>query len=134
MDKAMSGLVGMKFVDQGRDAAVGLDCWGLVIEAYRREGMWVPDFRVGAFAFAAIGAITDAECGSPRWIEVEEPVDADAPLVVLMRMHKKYITHAGVYIGKGQILHTTGATNAVMARIDSLKPVIVGYYRYDSGN
>lgn len=117
----VSALVGMKFIKGGRNPAYGLDCWGLVMEVYRQYGVGLPDLRMNTLPNA-------------RWREVESPIPADAPLVVLISIHPKYIDHAGVYIGKEGILHTTAATGAVLSRISTMENRIRGYYRYVQDN
>ena len=125
----VSQLVGTKFVDGGRDVNKGLDCWGLVMEVFKRYGVELPDFTVDAFAFVMIDRLANKAMGSPSWEEVHYPESEDAPLVVLMKMHPELITHAGVYIGDNRIMHTMKGTNAITSRASSLKTRIVGYYR-----
>jgi len=135
MDKLdVVGLVGGKFVNGGRDVRVGLDCWGLVMEVYRRYGMELPDFTVDAFAFKAIDALASGAVRDKTWEEVWEPGDKDVPLVVLMHMHPVFITHVGVLVGRGRILHTTRDTGVVISRTVGMNSQIVGYYRYVPNN
>ena len=128
MDK-LNGLIGKRFVNGGRDVKKGLDCWGLVMEVFKRYNIAIPDFTVDAFAFQAIDTLAGKEVGLRTWEEVYKPCDADAPLVVLMRMHPKLITHAGVYVGNNRIIHTMKCMGTVMSRATSLQSRIAGYYR-----
>ena len=123
-------LIGTKFVNMGRDKHIGLDCWGLVMEVYRQYGIQLPDFTLDSFAFQAIDALAGKAVTEREWEEVYYPEDKDAPLVVLMRMHPQYITHAGVFLGGNRIIHTTKSTNAIFTRLDAIKSRIAGYYRY----
>ena len=123
------GLVGVRFVSGGRNVATGLDCWGLVMEVYKRCGQPIQDFLVDAFAFETIDAYAKRELGTPQWEQVEKPKDWDAPLVVLMCMHREYITHAGVFLGGNRIMHTLQATGTVISSVRALRPYIVGYYK-----
>ena len=127
-------LIGGRFVSGGRDIKTGMDCWGLVMEVYKRNGITIPDFSVGAFDYAVINALMDEAVGSLVWERVGTPVSTDAPLVVLMRMHPKLITHAGVYVGGNRIIHTMRMTGVIMSRVDGLKSRITGYYRYAENN
>lgn len=122
-------LVGVPFVNKGRDVAIGLDCWGLVMEVFRRYGVELPDFVVDAFAFKTIDVLIGEATTSQSWEEVYKPCDGDVPLVVLMRIHPILITHAGVYIGNNKIIHTIGNTNTVISKVGLLGNRIVGYYR-----
>jgi len=135
MDKLKVGdLVGKGFVNGGRDVDTGLDCWGLVMEVYKRYGITLPDFTVDSFAFKMIDSIAIENAGMPEWEEVLVPVDKDAPLVVLMRMHPVFITHAGVFIGNNKIIHTTKGTGVILSRMQALQSRIAGYYRYVPDN
>ncbi len=132
MDK-MKGLVGRRFVNGGRDMVKGLDCWGLVMEVFKRYGITIPDFTVDAFAYQAIDALVGESAESRIWEEVYRPTDRDAPLVVLMRMHPGLVTHAGVFLGDNHIIHTMEATGVIKSRVDALQTRIAGYYRPCSG-
>ena len=127
-------LVGKPFRNKGRDVNKGMDCWGLVIEVFRRYGMEVPDFDMDAFSYVDINELAQKELGTRGWMEVPVPQDKDAPLVVLMRMHPSLVTHAGIYLGRGRIMHTTKATGVVVSKAQLLRRIIAGYYRYANHN
>ncbi len=122
-------LVGVPFVNGGRDIALGLDCWGLVIEVFKRYGIDLPDFMVDAFAYTAIDTLIREATLSQSWEEVFQPCDEDVPLVVLMSIHPILTTHAGVYIGHNKIIHTMENSNTVISKTGLLGKHIVGYYR-----
>ncbi|MDD4985036.1 MAG: NlpC/P60 family protein [Dehalococcoidales bacterium] len=129
MDERLKGLIGRPFTNLGRDPRHGLDCWGLVMEVFRRYGIEVPDFDINSFAYMAIDDLVQRETLTPRWEWVDAPTDADVPLVALMRMHPRLVNHAGVYIGHGTIMHTTKGTGVITSRQTALKTRIVGYYK-----
>jgi len=133
MDKVRD-LVGRPFVARGRHPVTGMDCWGLVREVYRRYGMEVPDFSIAPNAFHAVDMTMRKEAGRTNWVRVEEPKETDAPLVVLMRLHPGLVTHAGVWIGHGRIIHALEGAGVVVSRVGMLKSRIVGYYRYGANN
>jgi len=122
-------LVGVPFVNEGRSPVLGMDCWGLTMEVFKRFGIELPDFTVDAFAFRQIGQLVDGAIGNPAWEEVVRPVDKDIPLVVLMRMHPVYITHAGVLIKGGRVIHTMESAGVIISKVATLRKTIVGYYR-----
>jgi len=136
MDKSIKtkDLIGLRFINGGRDVRKGLDCWGLVMEVYSRMGIIIPDFTVDAFAFQAINALAGKEIVNRQWEEVLYPKGKKNPLIVLMRMHPKYITHAGVLISENKIIHTTKTTGVITSRADALNSRIAGYYRYVQNN
>ena len=122
-------LIGVPFVNGGRDVKIGLDCWGLVMEVFRRYGIEIPDFIIDAFAFRAVDTLIGEAAVSRTWEEVYRPSDGDVPLVVLMRLHRIYVTHAGVLLHNDRIIHTMENTNTVLTKVGLLKDKIVGYYR-----
>ena len=122
-------LVGITFINGGRDIKIGVDCWGLVMEVCKRYGIDVPDFTIDSFAFEKINILAGKEVRSRKWERVHQVDNTTAPLVVLMRMHPIHITHAGVYIGNNKIIHTMKGTGVIISRADALKTRIVGYYR-----
>jgi len=122
-------LIGTPFVNGGRNWVTGLDCWGLVMEVFKRFGVTLPDFTVDTFAYKAIDALTGEEIESRKWEEVYTPKDSDVPLVALMRMHPNLITHAGVLLRGNRVIHTMKCTGVVISRIEALKSRIAGYYR-----
>ena len=135
MDRIKVGdLVGRKFVEGGRSLDTGLDCWGLVMEVYKRYGVRIPDFVIDTFAFRAVDALVGEEIETRRWEEVYTPADKDVPLVVLMRMHPVLITHAGVFIGHNKVIHTMKGTGVILSKASALQSRIAGYYRYVPGN
>ena len=122
-------LLGVKFVNGGRDVGMGLDCWGLTMEIYRRHGVELPDFTVDAFACQIINQMAWEEIQSRKWEQVEEPKNGGVPLVVLMRIHPRYANHVGVYIGKGRIMHTRQDTGAIISKCSELRSHIEGFYQ-----
>ena len=125
----VSDLVGTPFVNGGRDVNIGLDCWGLVMEVFRRHGVDVPDFTVDALAFDKIDAMAGEASVSRKWEEVFNPSDDAVPLVVLMRVHPIYVTHAGVLLGGNRVIHTIQNANTVITRVGLLKHRTAGFYR-----
>jgi len=134
MDKRLKNLVGGRFVNGGRQMATGLDCWGLVMEVYKRLGITIPDFTVDAFAFKAVDALANKSVKSKVWEEVYAPTVDDIPLVVLMRIHPGLITHAGVLVERDKIIHTMKMTGCITSRVVGLQSRIAGYYRYADNN
>ena len=130
VNPVLRDLIGIRFIEGGRDTESGLDCWGLAMEVYRRYGINIPDFTVDAFAFQTIDRLANESIMTKSWEEVYHPEDKDAPLIVLMRMHPKFVNHAGVFIGNNRIIHTMRRMNVVLTRVDAIKTRITGYYRY----
>lgn len=123
-------LIGSPFVNKGRDVLNGLDCWGLVMEIFMRYGIEIPDFTIDSFAFAEIDDLVGEAIATRKWEVIKHITDNDVPLVVLMRIHPRYITHAGVYVGNGKIMHTMEKTGVVMSKASTLRNQIIGYYKF----
>lgn len=98
-----SPLVGIPFVDRGRDAT-GCDCWGLVRLALRAgAGLDLPSLADGYAGRADWEHIRSlVEESRPDWIEVlpgaERPLDL---ILMAIAGHQ----HVGVVVRKGSMLH-----------------------------
>jgi len=134
VEPELRGLVGMGFINHGRQPDNGLDCWGFVMEVFKRYGIILPDFQVSAFDYETIDELAHKVIGFNSWREISKPVDADVPLVALMRIHPMLITHAGVFVGKNRIIHMTKHAGAIISKITRLQSRITGYYRYVESN
>lgn len=131
----ISDLIGVPFLDSGRDPNRGLDCWGLVMEVYRRVGVELPDYGKSVPSAYASGssdvAARNAEA-TGRWLKVDTPSACD---LVAMRTDRRVptaINHFGVCIGRGRFLHTIKPRNAHIARLDAIEWAnrVVGFYRW----
>ena len=135
MDKIhLNNLVGIPFKSGGRDIQNGLDCWGLVIETYKRFGIKIPDITIRISPSGLVAGSAGMGTEKCRWKEVYYPKDNDIPLTVLMQIHQKYITHAGVLVSRNRLLHTTKCTGSILTRLDAIKSHVIGYYRYVEDN
>ena len=126
----MIDLIGIPFVDKGRDLN-GCDCWGLVMLAFARYGVELPNYAISCFASGLIDSqIKSEQARNPLWREVENPV---APCLVTLRTDPDapdLVTHLGTYIGGGRFLHTMIKRNSVTERLDHPYFInrIEGYY------
>jgi len=123
-------LVGVPFLNGGRNPQVGLDCWGLVMEAYfRLTGNRLPDFRIDAMdADRIAGEILNQET-SPAWELFDKP---GIGRVVVIKNHPRFKNHTGLCISDTRFIHTMGKMNAVIDRLNSpaWRNRIYGYYRW----
>ena len=104
------------------------DCFGLVLEAYRRFGIAIPDYSISSYACEIISNKIDSEKSNSCWYELSAP---EVPCVVLIKAHFYFTQHFGVYIGFGKFLHIQDY-GVCISRINT--PIwnkrIKGYYQY----
>lgn len=124
-------LVGIPFRHKGRDAKVGLDCFGLAMELYRRNGIElidpVPDYAEDW---------QDRKCDNPllenyhrQWRKLGEGEKAELLDLVLFGADTSYPTHMGVVIGRDKVLHCNRGHGVIVTRLLRLEGKIQGYYR-----
>lgn len=107
-------LIGLPFVDGGRDPTVGLDCWGLSTEIFRRYGVDVPDYKISCEDASSINHKLKEQLQFWRRCEGEIPI----PALVVIRF-TVYCDHTGVYIGQGRFIHTRKGVGVNIDRVDS---------------
>lgn len=110
----LSDLIGAPFVDGGRDPRMGLDCWGLACEVFRRYGFSLLDYQISCEDASRIDAQVAADL--PEWVRCSGPYPV--PALVVMRFNSQLCNHVGVHIGGGQFLHTAKRTGARVERLD----------------
>lgn len=129
MDFTYDDLIGAPFVDGGRDPKTGLDCWGLVKEAFRRQGCEVPDYHISAIEAADIADTMKRQ--EDDWIRLDGP---RAGCLVLLRLTPGlWANHVGIYIGDGRFLHAYLPTGVCVDRLRRWQSRIVGYYSPGGG-
>jgi len=115
-----SDLLGTKFTDGGRSKETGFDCWGLVIEIYRRHGIVLPEYTMAAYDDVSIAGVFTSEIETGAFVRV--PDGLPAPAIVLMRlMCGQWANHVGVHVGNGRFIHICKGAGVAIERLDSLK-------------
>ncbi len=122
-----SDLIGVPFANRGREVATGLDCYGLAMEVFKRQGIELPEFWISCEDASRIDNTIGAEKTSGRWIELKQPKD---PCLIALRFNEFKLNHIGVYIGSGKMLHTARKTGVRIERLDHpyWRQRIEGYY------
>ena len=121
----LADLIGKPFKNKGRGPD-GFDCWGLVLEVYRRCGIDLPDYDISA---EACEQISKQMCQSaPYWTKLESP---EVPCLAIIKNDAFFVQHLGVYIGSGKVIHAQNFGVAI-DRIETtfLKHKIRGFFRY----
>ena len=124
-----SEYVGIPFVDAGRTRA-GCDCWGLVrLVLAERFGIDLPSWDgYERVQHDTAEPLILAACSTLASVNrVCDPVPGD---ICLMRIRGR-LSHVGIYLGDGCLLHTDRRINSVIQRADCfrLAPRIEGWYR-----
>lgn len=127
--------IGLPFEPNGRTSR-GVDCWGLIWLVYRNEfNIDLPKYD-SVFPDESIESIRDAHNHIEKVNEnsfrvVETPSERD---VILLRIYGNLVSHVGLYIGSGMMLHIMSGINSVVEDVNSIrwKHRVVGYRRYDS--
>ena len=122
-----SDLIGVPFKDGGRDYHTGLDCYGLVMEVYRRMGIELPEYYAPAMDSEAVNA--QFKDGIHQW----ERVDGNVPMsMIAIKFNSSVVNHTGVYLGNCLFLHTRERIGCNVDRVDSpaWRRCIEGYYIY----
>ena len=114
MNTQLNDLIGLPFIDGGRDPAIGLDCWGLSTEVFRRYGIELPDYKISCEDASRIHSEVQEQQSGWRRCEQETPV----PALVVIRF-TVYCDHTGVYIGQGRFIHTRKGIGVNIDRVDS---------------
>jgi cell wall-associated NlpC family hydrolase len=110
-------LVGIPFIDGGRDPKTGLDCWGLLMLATRAYGYDVPDYTVSAFATEEIYKTVRRDVGL-NWRKVNVPTEGCVVCFAIDPEMPDAIQHFGVYVGRGFFLHTLKKSASILSRLD----------------
>ena len=120
-------LIGVPFANRGRDPKTGLDCYGLAMEVFKRQGIELPEFWISCEDASRINETVGTEKANGRWARIERP---KAPCIIVLRFNNHQWNHVGVYIGSGKMLHTARKTGVRIERLDHpyWRQRIEGYY------
>lgn len=127
-----SDLIGIPFVNRGRDKTTGLDCYGLVQEFYKKFGINIPEYFADFNDGKKIQSLITSHTQGYPWKEISEPI---VPCLIAMRFGSSFVNHTAVYIGSGKFLHTRDKIGVCVDRISNpaWRKVIVGFYKYVGG-
>ena len=126
-------LIGVPFVNRGRDKSVGFDCYGLVKEVYKRYGYNIPeyDMQYNYDDMCRVNELIEGNVHNYPWKEIKEP---KVPCLIAMRFGSPVgvVNHTAVYIGGGKFIHTREKIGVNVDRLSSpaWRRVIVGFYEY----
>ena len=107
-------LIGVPYRDGGRDPAVGLDCYGLLIVVFRRAGIELPAVNYDCLTPEIIQEHMVQH--KPAWRQIDSPV---IPCALAIRNRPPFVNHTGVYIGEGRFLHALKKVGVHQSIMDS---------------
>ena len=103
-----------------------LDCWGLVIEFYRRElGIELDDYTD-----FSIKDGYESETKQNCFYEIDPPHSKFGDVIAFFRHGQ--IFHVAVYLGRGEMLHTGLNRHCRVEKIKSMQFVETKIYRHTS--
>ena len=109
-------LVGIPFKKFGTNPKDGFDCYGLVVWVYKHfYHTDIPTYNhdiIDAFNGEQIHEIIKRN--EKDWESIENPTE---PSVVLIRNHPVFVNHIGVYIGRGNFLHSIEKTGVIVSKL-----------------
>ena len=128
-------LIGIPFVNGGRNRAIGFDGYYLVMEVYSRFGVRLPEFTADWDDEEKINGIVQREAASSAWRRVAPPLPVPCLVALRMGTPPGIVNHTGVYIGNGKFIHTRAKIGVCISRLDSpaWRGVIEGFYVYVGG-
>lgn len=118
-----------KYGGRGRDA---LDCWGVVIEIYRRLGIGIED--VAAYD-AVLATETNPVFDTARtsaWHAVAPPFQPYDVLLFAAGCCGKAATHCAVWLGDGRMLHAIDKAGVTVARWRHFARKFITAYRHEA--
>ncbi|MEN6568065.1 MAG: NlpC/P60 family protein [Veillonellales bacterium] len=117
-------LIGKPFQDGGRGPE-SYDCWGLVLEVFRRYGIELPDYQISCNADLNIDKQINAErC---NWVRCHGEIPVPALVVI---QESGLCDHTGVYTGNGRFIHARQKVGVVKEAVEQpvWKRRIEGFY------
>lgn len=128
----LSDLLGVPFIDGGRDPKSGLDCYGLFSVVCSRFGNDIPDVIVSAFDTLRINEMVNMEKGT--WGKMDKPAPGCAILFSTDPNYPDLISHLGVYVGGGKFIHTLEKTGVILSSLEDYywKNKAKGFYGWIS--
>lgn len=123
-------LIGVPFSNRGRGPS-SYDCLGLVIEIYKRNGIFIPNWDVSVRSCNFIDGYIKTEVSSERWCKLIQP---EYLCLITIQQHQEFVQHLAIYIDGGKFIHATPHKGVTVDCLNSpeYKNQIRGFYRYVS--
>lgn len=113
-------LVGIKYKPHGRSKEEGFDCYGIVIEVLRRNGIVFPDVYYDS--------VKASEETVRQFDAIVEEIEKPEVNCIVGIMQSGSPRHIAVYIGEGLIIHAL-FDGVVISPLRQYEHKIRGFYR-----
>lgn len=127
-------LIGVPFKNRGRDLKSGFDCYGLVMEVFKRYGYKIPEYTADFDDVAKVNDLIQNKTSiKSNWERVGlNEISAPCLLAIRFGVPKGVVNHTAVYIGDGKFIHIRENTGVCVDSIYSPAwvRVIEGCYKY----
>ena len=126
-----SDLIGVPFIDGGRNIETGLDCWGLFMIVMDRLGTPVPDYKISCFDSTEIGKAARHALAT-QWKKVYQPEPGVGLVMDLDPEMPGVNQHFGVCVSKYKFIHTLKKTGVIRTELNDAfwKAKIKGMYKW----
>lgn len=124
----LDDLIGVRYTHNGRTKEEGFDCYGLAIEVEKRLGYSLPDIekaREADYDFDECKRLCLAKVKAKQTDMPEKKGD-----VVLIKDMTGKLTHIGVYLGRGQVVHCDRRYGVHIDRIERLRGLVGRCYTW----
>ena len=119
----MRDLIGTPFKAHGRSKTEGFDCYGLLIEVMKRNGITLPDLF-----YENLNAVSEADFKRIfPFVKIEK---IEYLCIIVFKLYRR--THVGVYIGEDNFIHATEDCGVVVDKLHRWEKLITGYYKVNT--
>ena len=115
-------LLGCKYKEHGRTKEEGFDCYGLLIEIMRRNGIDFPDMFY--LTKQEHGKVSDELFNKIHYKQYEKP----QKMCIIVFNIRDRPTHVGVYLGDGYFIHSIEKVGVVVEPLSRWANRVKGYY------
>jgi Cell wall-associated hydrolases (invasion-associated proteins) len=131
----LNDLLAVPFVEGGRDISIGLDCYGLCKEIYKRRGIDLIEYMdVALKTIVSKENYSDVEDVIQTEVsKLFEKIENPEPFCLVLLRNGRFVTHIGIVLeDKIRFIHTRQGIGVSVTRLSHIlwSKKIEGFYRY----